>query len=252
MIRLVLCGWEGCVSEPGGGTVPWPLHKMAKLNKIIAEMRSDSRYPPFALCTGRQFPYGEAALQALGAMWDNIPSILENGVGLYYPTTKKIAWHPAITPDIARAMMEVRGRAMEIIECMSGEMERGKEYCISLNPPHGKDIEWMYEETAEQLNSFLDVIEIRRSLSAVDITPKGVNKGTALQFLSQVTGIPVQDVVGIGDSSNDLPMLNLVGHPACPGNAELEVQEIAEYASGYRTTDGVIDIIHHYCGPINA
>ncbi|MCX6113180.1 MAG: HAD family hydrolase [Proteobacteria bacterium] len=245
-IQLILCDWEGCVTEPGGGRIPWPIHNIAKLNDVISIMRSISDCPPFALCTGRQFPYGEAALQAIGAMWDDIPSILENGSGLYYPTTKKILWHPGITSSVGKAMIEIRSHVIKMIENMKGEIERGKEYCISVNPPTGKNIEWLYEYMKEQLKSYDDVIEITHSLSAVDITLRGVNKGSATQFLSEVTGISLEHIVGIGDSSGDLPMLRLVGHPAGPSNADPKVQKITEYISPLRTTDGVIDIIQHY------
>ena len=245
-IQLILCDWEGCVTEPGGGRIPWQIHNIAKLNDVIAVMRSTPECPPFALCTGRQFPYGEAALQAVGAMWDDIPSILENGSGLYYPTTKKIIWHPAITSNVAKAMAKIRSHVIKMIENMNGEIERGKEYCISVNPPIGKSIEWLYEQVKEQLKSYDDVIEITHSLSAVDITPRGVNKGTAVQFLSEITDIPLNHMVGIGDSSGDLPMLKLVGHPAGPFNADSNVRRIAEYISPLRMTEGVIDIIQHY------
>lgn len=245
---LILCDWEGCITEPGGGTVPWPIQKIAKLNRLLVKMQSNPKYPPFALCTGRQFPYGEAALQALGAMWDGIPSILENGVGLYYPLTKKIIWHPAITPNVARVMTKARSCIARLIEDVGGNMEQGKEYCISINPPCGEKVEWLHEKVINQLKPFLDTVEVRCAPSAVDITPKGINKGSGAQFLSEVTGISLQNMIGIGDSSLDIPMLKLVGHPACPQNAGSEVHDIVEYGSDRPTTDGVIDIIKHYCG----
>ena len=245
-IQLIVCDWEGCISEPGGGAFPWPIHKIAELSEVIAAMQLDPKCPPFALCTGRQFPYGEAAIQAIGAMWDNIPSILENGTGLYYPTTKKTVWHPAITSHIAEDMTEVRNYARKMIKDINGDIELGKEYCISLNPPVGKNTKWLYEQVISQLKPYDGIIEVTYSHSAVDITPKGVNKGSAVQFLSEVTGIPLRHMVGIGDSSGDLPMLDMVGHPACPANADSRVHEIAEYISDFPTTDGVIDIIYHY------
>jgi HAD superfamily hydrolase (TIGR01484 family) len=244
-IQLILCDWEGCITEPDG-RIPWPIQNLAKLNDVISKMRSTPGCPPFALCTGRQFPYGEAALQAVGAMWDNVPSIMENGSGLYYPKTKKVLLHPAITQNVTEAMREIYVSVVKVVEAIGGGIERGKEYCISVNPPVEKTIEWFYEHMKQQLTSYSDVIEITHSRSAVDITPYGVNKGTAVQFLSEVTKIPLQHIVGIGDSSGDLPMLKLVGHPAGPANADSDVRKIAHYISPTRTTEGVIDIIHHY------
>jgi len=247
-VRLIVCDWEGCISEPGGGEVPWPTRDIAKLSELINLMRSDERYPPFALCSGRQFPYGEAALQAINAFWDGIPSVLENGVGLYYPRTKAIRWNPAITTSTKIAMAEISSKVAAEIEHLGLNEEAGKEYCISLNPPGNMTIEWLYEHIAEQLKDYGDFIEITHSKSAVDITPKGVNKGSGVQFLSETTGVPLEDMVGIGDTKGDLPMLKLVGHPTGPENADASVRQIAEYISPFRTTRGIVDIICHYTG----
>lgn len=247
-VKLIICDWEGCVSEPGGGRVTWNTPAIAKLSGLINKMRKVKEYPPFVLCTGRQFPYGEAALQATNAFWDDIPSILENGAGLYYPTTKEYIWNPAITDETDKMMVEVRRKAYEFIKTIGGVRELGKEYCISLNPPKDMSVEELYHQILKQLDEFGNVIEITHSNSAVDITPKGVNKGSGVRFLSKVTGIPLKDMVGIGDTKGDIPMLSLVGHPTGPANADENVRQLAEYVSPFETTHGVVDIIHHYTG----
>jgi hydroxymethylpyrimidine pyrophosphatase-like HAD family hydrolase len=247
-IKLIICDWEGCISEPGGGIVPWPTENIAELSRVVNLMRSEEKYPPLVLCSGRQFPYGEAALQAINAFWDGMPSILENGVGLYYPKTKSILWNPAITGSTSEAMTEIRVKVSREMERLDLNKEVGKEYCISLNPPADMAIEWLYDYMANEFKDYQDLVEITHSRSAVDITPKGVDKGSGVRFLSEVTGIALEDVVGIGDTKGDLPMLNLVGHPAVPANADESVRRIAEYVSAFDTTKGVIDIICHYTG----
>ena len=247
-VELIICDWEGCVSEPGGGRVPWNTNAIAKLSDLINQMRKIKGCPSFVLCTGRQFPYGEAALQAVNAFWDDKPSILENGAGLYYPTTKEYLWNPAITDETDKVMVDVRRKAFEAIKTFGGVRELGKEYCISLNPAEDMPVEELYHQILKELDEFGDIIEITHSKSAVDITPKGVNKGSGVQFLSKVTGIALKDMVGIGDTRGDLPMLSLVGHPTGPANADENVRQLAEYVSPFKTTRGVIDIIQRYTG----
>ena len=247
-VKLLVCDWEGCISEPGGGIIPWNTHSIAKLSGLINQMRKDKQYPPFVLCTGRQFPYGEAALQAINAFWDNMPSIFENGAGLYYPVTKEYLWNPAITDECDKVMAEVRLKVSALIKRLGGVRELGKEYCISLNPPKDMLVEELYHQISKQLNEFRNVIEITHSKSAVDITPKGVNKGSGTRFLSEITGIALKDMVGIGDTQGDIPMLSLVGHATGPANADENVRKIAEYISPFKTTGGVIDIIQRYTG----
>jgi len=193
-IKLITCDWEGCISEPGGGIVPWPTDNIARLSRLINLLRSDARYPPFVLCSGRQIPYGEAALQAINAFWDYMPSILENGSALYFPKTKKVLWNPLITDSTQKAIIEIHRQLSVDIKQMDLTKEIGKEYCISLNPPVTMDIEFLYQSMIEQLKDYSELIEVTHSKSAVDITPKGVNKGSGVRFLSDVTGIELDDM----------------------------------------------------------
>jgi HAD superfamily hydrolase (TIGR01484 family) len=248
MFQLFVCDWEGCVAEPGGGTVPFDTGAIWELSQQIQKMKNTPGAPAFVLCSGRQFPYGEAALQMLGAFWDERPSIFENGAGLYFPTTKRVLTNPAITGDVKKWLPRAKDSALEFLEKHGGERELGKEWTISLNPPVEQSIESYFERASEHFAPLLEygIIEMTHSKSAVDITPRGVNKGSALEFLAEVTQISPTSMVGIGDTAGDLPMLQRVGHPACPQNADENIRALCEYVSPQRTTRGVIDIVRHY------
>lgn len=239
-MELIACDWEGCIAEPASGPVPWPLDKIAILRGIIKEIDV-----PFVLCTGRQLPYVEAALQALGVFSD-IPSVAENGASLYFPKTKEVLLHPAITLEAKETLNVIRQKALEIVKHVGGNQEYGKAFTISLTPPSQYSIKEFYQHVRERLNKFSDLVEISYSQSAVDITPRGVNKGSGLRFLVQIAKIDLNNVVGIGDSQGDLTMLREVGHSACPANADENIKSIVEYVSSLRTTDGVIDIIRQF------
>ena len=46
----------------------------------------------------------------------------------------------------------------------------------------------------------------------MDITPQGTNKGSALQALMQKKGLAAEEVLALGDSYNDIAMLETAGH----------------------------------------
>ena len=69
--------------------------------------------------------------------------------------------------------------------------------------------------------------------SYVDVIQKGADKSYALGIFSNETGIAPEDMVGIGDEKNDIPMLKLVGFPAAPANAISEVKGIVQGRGGY-------------------
>ena len=61
---------------------------------------------------------------------------------------------------------------------IGGIREPGKEICISLNPPNQMSIEDLNKEAKRKLKRYLEFLEITHSSSAVDITPKGINKAS--------------------------------------------------------------------------
>ncbi|MFU8802576.1 MAG: HAD family hydrolase [Bradymonadaceae bacterium] len=71
------------------------------------------------------------------------------------------------------------------------------------------------------------------------ITRSGVSKGSAARRLATESGIDLAQAMAIGDSTGDLPVLELVGHPRVMGDAPEELRE--RYPTlGTVEEDGVI------------
>ncbi len=60
-----------------------------------------------------------------------------------------------------------------------------------------------------------------------EITQNRWNKGEALLFLAGQAGVPIQDTIAIGDSENDLEMLEAAGLGIAMGNAGPGVKRAA-------------------------
>jgi len=54
----------------------------------------------------------------------------------------------------------------------------------------------------------------------VNLTPEGVDKGTAVRGIAAELGIALDDVMFVGDGFNDVSAMRLVGHPVAMSNAE--------------------------------
>lgn len=61
----------------------------------------------------------------------------------------------------------------------------------------------------------------------IDITPPGVNKGTALLKAAAILGVRQEEVMAIGDSENDLPMLRAAGLGVCMENGVQSAKDAA-------------------------
>ncbi len=132
-ICLIVLDWEGTMTESGGGRVPWPTRDIYVFSRLVDYMRNQENLPGIILCTGRQQPSVEAALQAIHAFYD-IPSICENGSILYYPRTKEFIFHPLITEEKTELFYKARTLVHREVLKLGGNRELGKEYCISVNP----------------------------------------------------------------------------------------------------------------------
>ena len=74
-----------------------------------------------------------------------------------------------------------------------------------------------------------------------EICQQGVNKGAAIVEVLELLGRDAADAVGIGDSWNDVEMFQVVGTAVAMGNADPELQAMADIV----TTDVLDDGIHN-------
>ena len=83
----------------------------------------------------------------------------------------------------------------------------------------------------------------------IDILAKGSSKGNAIQFIAKQTGISVSRFVGIGDSANDIPLLNSCGEAYTTANGISELKEIASVLEQDNNHDAVASCIETYLLP---
>ena len=80
----------------------------------------------------------------------------------------------------------------------------------------------------------------------LEITDCSVNKGVALDALAKHLGIAQEEVMAIGDSFNDLEMIQYAGTGVAMGNARLEIKEQADIVTVSNEEDGVAEAIERY------
>lgn len=77
----------------------------------------------------------------------------------------------------------------------------------------------------------------------LEITAQGVNKGMGLETLSRVTGIPLAQMIAVGDEGNDLEMIRAAGLGVAMGNGSSEVLMAADVLTADCDHDGVAEVI---------
>ena len=107
-----------------------------------------------------------------------------------------------------------------------------------------KEIENIMErQFGDRLNIF------RSDPFYVELLPKFVDKGTAVEKLTKHLDIPKNKVICVGDSYNDLPMLRFAGMGIAMGNAQSEVKETADFVTLSNDEDGVACVIKKFMTP---
>jgi Cof subfamily protein (haloacid dehalogenase superfamily) len=87
---------------------------------------------------------------------------------------------------------------------------------------------------------------VRSEPTYLEILPPGVNKGDALRRVCRLLDIPLQQTLAVGDSFNDVEMLEAAGLGVAMGNGPAEVRRRADCVTGSNEKDGVAQALERY------
>ena len=80
----------------------------------------------------------------------------------------------------------------------------------------------------------------------INIISPGVSKGNALAVLVEHLGVSLEEVMAIGDGSNDIPLLKAAGFSVAMANARDELKEIADYITLDADSGGVAAAVEKF------
>ena len=81
----------------------------------------------------------------------------------------------------------------------------------------------------------------------MEIASRHASKATAIQFLLDRYRLSKEECIAIGDSMNDISMIEFAGLGVAMGNAFEEVKNIAKYVTLTNDEDGVAEVIEKFC-----
>ncbi|GGF60653.1 5-amino-6-(5-phospho-D-ribitylamino)uracil phosphatase YcsE [Paenibacillus albidus] len=80
----------------------------------------------------------------------------------------------------------------------------------------------------------------------LEINPQGVNKAAGIKEVCQLLGINMSEVVAVGDSLNDLAVIQQAGLGVAMGNAQDTVKQEADQIVASNNEDGIAEVIQKY------
>jgi len=260
---LFVADAEGCITPPYRTEVD--LRKFQRLRGYCEFVKSEAgrQFPPLIVYTGRPQGYVEMLAQSLG-MIDSIfdlPFVIENGAALYFPASKRTRL--LITDEQQKLIQKTYSQLTEKMD--KNEFEP-KTHMVTINPiPSQQTIDDLQQEVIVILEEIgiLDLLTVNSTASAVDITPKNINKLSGLEkALEEYHELRpdrreqgFDSIIGIGDSTSDLCVLQKVGTAYCSAhNVDPVVSKFVEKHFGTdhvinrQHIDFVIAVIERECG----
>lgn len=152
--------------------------------------------------------------------------VLEGSDKLYYstlPYTTRIGdFRRDYTGDFAHAACDISPSARGL--CYD-------KFCLCITKD--SDFQTFYHKYQKTF-TFID-----RGRQFYEVVPSGYSKASGIQFLMEHFKIPREDTIALGDSTNDLPMLEFAGYSIAMKDSAQEVLEVADYVTDTVEQDGV-------------
>jgi hypothetical protein len=180
------------------------------------------------LVTGRTFFELSRVCERLD-LFDGV--VAENGGVLYFPADGALRAEGPPPPARLLAALDRRDVPFSVGHVIIAALERDRPAIL---------------DAMRETDVLVPVVSNRAALMLV---PAHISKGSGLRTVLTALDISPRDVLALGDAENDLPLFDLCGWSACPGDAVAEVRERVDWVLEGSNGDAVSRAIK---GPILA
>ncbi|MBP2071089.1 Cof subfamily protein (haloacid dehalogenase superfamily) [Thermoanaerobacterium butyriciformans] len=113
----------------------------------------------------------------------------------------------------------------------------------------------MFDEDSEKIKRVRDIIDNNKGdklettssfYNNIEILNKGVNKGHGLKILGEYLGVDRAEMVAIGDSENDIEMVEYAGLGVAMENAIEKLKKTADFITKSNMENGVAYVINKF------
>ncbi len=240
------------------------------LKDILKRLKNEKR-SRIVLASGRSISSMKIMAGELGL---EAPAITLNGGAIIDPVSDEIFYEKNLSADIyLKSLTILKELHIEIVvfTAFGVYAENASKITDILEEYSDNKIEWVsdlgtigspvkilfipeYESANAEVKkhtSSLEIDIIESGFSFTEIVPKGVNKGSALEIVSEMLEIDHKDIIAFGDNENDVEMLQLAGTGVAMGNAPEHVKSTADMVTDTNDNDGVYKILARIFNTVN-
>ena len=194
-----------------------------------------------------------------GDMGFTAPQISEGGARVFAVGADEPLWVKPLEAGDGRAIveyLEAAGLSFGAIDGTrrvsgSGEIKDWRLTRISaysLTPEEAKDVARRVGDATHDVHAAV-IIRTDNGEWMVDFTHAEATKAAAAAQFAGLVGVPLDEIAGVGDSFNDLPLLEACGSAVAMGQAPPSLKSAANYVAPSVWEDGLATAIEKFISP---
>ena len=244
-IKAAALDLDGTIIGPDESITPAVKDAVARLSERI----------PVFIATGREpqdvFEYA----RQLGLTG---PQLSDGGAAILDPVKRRHIWSANLGPELASEALaliteldahfvatHVQGAFHRVCDIPDWDIVRISALDLSREAAEALTVRFRSHPKISVILASLPY----NGLWAVDFTLRGVNKGTGIARMGEMLNVAPANMACIGDSYNDLPMLQACGLPIAMGGSPEEIRSAASVSTLPVEEDGLAYAIDRYILP---
>lgn len=221
-------------------------------DKVVKAIEKAKQHVHISLITARPLFYMNKLFDYLNLSG---PSVINGGSQIIDAKTRKILWEQSIAKDDLNTIVETIDDSYETVIIDS----RNNSHPVSEFRDIGKPVKVVIvalslEQADKMINKLSKISKIATYKSSsftknrfdLIISHASATKQHAIFEIKKLLNIDTQELIGVGDTYNDFPLLMACGLKVAMGNAVGDLKEIADYIAPDINEDGVADVIEKF------
>lgn len=220
--------------------------------EVIEAVKKAKEKVIVSIATGRPISDCRHIIKILGI---DKPCIVAGGTEIIDPKTEEVIWTKKIAKEDVKKIIEI-GKTFSY-KILLGEgidnhykrdsfilEEKKVIYIMNTDPVDAKRL-------SSEINNLKNVIAVEagswnEGKLDIHISNKYATKKHALIKWAEILKLEHQDIIAVGDRSNDLPLFEIAGFKIAVGNAVDELKAKADYIAPSVTENGLVDVINKF------
>lgn len=244
--------YKAILSDVDGTLVPVGPHTRPTQKVIDAIKKAQEKGVKICLVSGRPM---EWLTETISELHITDPCVINGGSQIVDPIKGTVLWEQEMDKDDLEKLLQITKQDNLHFLVNDSGIETKDTYKDFYAHPIAMQIFYLNED---QSAHYLQLLSQFKNLACIKIfswekgkfdiyiSHKDATKEHAARKLIELLSLTSDEVIGVGDGNNDIPLLSVCGLKVAMGNAFDSVKEYADYTAPTLEEDGVAEMIEKF------